>query len=173
VLDRILAFTRIFGAELENIRRGAIHSHRQGTKVMHAGNLHLARIDRFQNAGQERQSDAMAQLGIFEAEFADFPEHGAPVGVPVRIPAGRERIHNKKAECSIRPHPAWRIQQGTIKGPRNARSAWLRIARLSSCGGAARSAFQMPMIADFLQSAFAIDLLFQSPQRFVDRFALF
>src|SRR5436305_6091475 len=31
----------------------------------------------------------------------------------------------------------------------------------------------MPMIADFLQSAFAIDLLFQSPQRFVDRFAFF
>lgn len=29
------------------------------------------------------------------------------------------------------------------------------------------------MIADFLQSALAIDLLLQSPQRFVDRFAFF
>ena len=32
---------------------------------------------------------------------------------------------------------------------------------------------KMPVIADFLQGPFAIDLLFQSSQRFIDRFAFF
>ena len=63
-------------------------AHRQRTEIVEAGNFDFARVHRVQDAGHEADADAVAQLGVFKAEVADFAQHGAAVGVAVGIPAG-------------------------------------------------------------------------------------
>jgi len=96
VLDGQLALARAFVGKLIKIRRRVAHAHRQRTEIVQAGNLDLARFDRFENARHEAYADAVTQLGIFKAEVADFAQHRASVRVAVRIPAGRKRIHGVK-----------------------------------------------------------------------------
>ncbi len=64
----------------------------------------------------------MAQLRVFEAELANFAQHGAPVRMAMGIPAGREGIHQ---EAGL---PASSPRQRPGETPRSARAS----ARLGS-----------------------------------------
>ena len=88
VLDRQFALARPLVGKFVEVRRGMIHAQRQRTKIVEAGNLDLARVHGLQDAGQQTEPDAVAELGIFKAEVADFAQHGAAVRVAVGIPAG-------------------------------------------------------------------------------------
>ena len=88
VLDGQFAFARVFGGKLVEVRRGVGDAHRQRTEIVQAGNLDFARVHRFEDAGHEADADAVAQLGVFKTEVADFAQHGAPVRVTMGIPAG-------------------------------------------------------------------------------------
>ena len=90
VLDSGFAFAVRFSGELVEVWRGVIHTHRQGTKVVQRGNLHLARANGVENAGHEADACAVTEFGVFKTEIANFAQHGASVGMAMRIPAGRE-----------------------------------------------------------------------------------
>ena len=90
VPKRVFAFARIVGRKLEDIRRGMIDAHRQGTEIVQAGNLHLTRVDGFQHSGQQADANAVAQFRVIKAKVTDLAQHGSAVGMAMRIPAGGE-----------------------------------------------------------------------------------
>jgi len=90
VTDGEFAVTIAFGGKFVEVRRGMRDADGQRTEIVERGNLDLARVHGFEDAGHEADADAVAQLGIFKTEVADFAQHGATVGVTVGIPAGRE-----------------------------------------------------------------------------------
>ena len=79
---------------------------------MQAGNPHLARVHGLQDAGQQADAGAVAQLGVVEAQVADFAQHGAAIGVPVRIPAGGKGIHGEERRVG-----AWSVEHGRRRAP--------------------------------------------------------
>jgi hypothetical protein len=96
VLDGQFALARAFVGKFVKVRRGVRHAHRQRAEIVQAGNLDLARVHRVEDARHEADADAVAQLGVFKAEVADFAQHGASVRVAVGIPAGgNEYIVNR------------------------------------------------------------------------------
>jgi hypothetical protein len=95
-LDRVLALSGIIGRELENVRGRVAAPHGEGTEIMKAGDFDFTRLDRLENTWQEADADAMAQLRVLKTHAADFPQHGETIGMPMGVPAGRERIHMKK-----------------------------------------------------------------------------
>ena len=84
------------GGELVKVGRGISDTHGQGAKVMQAGNLYLACIHGLQDAGQQADARAVAQFGVSEAQFTDFAQHGAPIGVAMGVPTGGKGIHYRK-----------------------------------------------------------------------------
>jgi hypothetical protein len=80
----------------------------------------------------------------------------------------------KKAGRSLRPHSAVRIQKlftlqiGVAGAQHGGKAGRFHFAAFSLAGF-----LKMPVIAHFLQRPFAIDLLFQSPQRLVHWLAFF
>ena len=88
VPEGVLALPRIVGGELEDVRRRAVHAHGQRTEVVQAGDLDLARVHGLEDAGQQADADAVAQLGVLEAQIADLAQHRAAIRVAMRIPAG-------------------------------------------------------------------------------------
>jgi hypothetical protein len=63
---------------------------------MQAGDFYFTRFHGLKNARKEADPDAVAQLGIFETQVTNLPEHGSAVRVAVRVPAGGQRIHMKR-----------------------------------------------------------------------------
>ena len=88
VLDSQFVLARTLGGKLVEIGRRVRDAHRQRTEIVQAGNFDFARVHGFEDAGHEAEADAVAQLGVFKTEVADFAQQGAPVRVPVGIPAG-------------------------------------------------------------------------------------
>jgi hypothetical protein len=86
VFESVFAFAPIERSEFKNIGRGVIDPHRQRTEIVERRDFDFAGIDRFKDAWQEGNSDAVGKLGVFEAEVANFAKHGATVGVTVGIP---------------------------------------------------------------------------------------
>jgi hypothetical protein len=78
----------------------------------------------------------------------------------------------KKAGRSPGPHSAVRIYKAShigITGAQHGREAGgLHLAPLALAG-----LLEMPVVAHFLQGAFAVDLFLQAPQGLVNRFAFF
>jgi hypothetical protein len=70
-----------------------IHTHRERTKVMHAGDFDLARVHGVENSRHETDARAVAQFGIVKAKLADLAQHGATIRMSLRIPTGGKRIH--------------------------------------------------------------------------------
>jgi hypothetical protein len=102
VTDGQFAFARLFGGELIEIGRGKVHAHGQGTKIVQGGNPDFAGVHRFEDAGHQADARAVAQFGKFKPKLADLAQHGASIGMAVRIPAGGKRIHAaKKAGCGL------------------------------------------------------------------------
>ena len=93
VLERKLPVAVAVGGKFVQVRRRAGDAHRQRTKIVQRGNLHLAGLHGLEDARHQAQADAVAQLGVFEAQFADFAQHSAPIGVARGIPARGEGIH--------------------------------------------------------------------------------
>jgi hypothetical protein len=48
----------------------------------------LSGVHGLQNAGQKADSRPVTQLSALKAKREDFPQHGAPIGMPMRIPTG-------------------------------------------------------------------------------------
>ena len=61
---------------------------RQGAEVVRGRNLDEPFVNRLDDARHQRHTDAMAELGLLEAQFTDFLDHGVAVLMPVRQPAG-------------------------------------------------------------------------------------
>ena len=61
---------------------------RQRAEIVQGGNLDHPGLDRLHDPGDEAQADAVAQLGVLEAEVTDFLKHLAAIGVAVGVPAG-------------------------------------------------------------------------------------
>jgi len=93
VLDGELAVTLAVGRKFVEVWRGLVHADGQRTEIVHAGNFDLAGVHGREDARQQTDADAVAQLGAVKAEVADFVQHRAAIGVARGIPAGRERIH--------------------------------------------------------------------------------
>ena len=77
------------GFELREFRRHPCRQRRAEGLVIHRHHA-MARFHRLEDAGQEADADAVAQLGMGEAQVANLVEHRAAVLVTMRIPAGRE-----------------------------------------------------------------------------------
>ena len=90
VLDGGFAFAVRFSGELVEVWRGMIHAHRQGTEIVQRRNLHLARAHSIENTRHEADACAVTEFGVFKTEIADFAQHGASVGMAMRVPASRE-----------------------------------------------------------------------------------
>ena len=90
VLEGELAIARLVGGEFVKIGRGPLDAHGQGTEIVQGGNLDLAGLDGVQDAGHQGEPRAVAQFGIFKTQFTDFEQHQPPIGLAMRIPAGRK-----------------------------------------------------------------------------------
>jgi hypothetical protein len=86
VLESVFPFAAIERREFENIGRGVIDAHGEGTKIVQRGNLDFFGVHCFKDTGKEGNSYAVAEFGVFEAEIANFAEHRATVGVTVGVP---------------------------------------------------------------------------------------
>jgi hypothetical protein len=53
-----------------------------------AGDFDFAGVHGFDDARDQADADAVAQLGIFKTQVADLAQHGAAIRMPVGIPAG-------------------------------------------------------------------------------------
>ena len=91
-LDRVLpgqiALPLFRGRELKEVRRGVAHAHRQRAEIVQGTNLNHARFHGVDDAGHQTDTDAVTQLGIFEAQVPDLAQHVASVLVAARVPAG-------------------------------------------------------------------------------------
>lgn len=65
---------------------------------MQAAEFNFSFIEKFLNAGHQRNSNAMAELHPLEPEFGNLAKHLFAIGVPMRIPAGRKRDHARPNE---------------------------------------------------------------------------
>ena len=90
VLDGGFAFAVRLSGKLVKVRRGMIHAHRERAEIVQRGNLHLACAHGIENTRHEADACAVAEFGVFKTEIANFAEHGATIGVAMRIPASRE-----------------------------------------------------------------------------------
>src|SRR5256885_9508840 len=93
LFNRTFAFFSIRGRELVAIRRSVHHFHRQWTKVMQTAEFHFAGLIHFLNSRHERNANAMSKLHPIESEIDDLAQHFGAIGVPARVPTGRERDH--------------------------------------------------------------------------------
>ena len=87
------AFARAVGGELIEIGRGIGDAHRQRTEVVETGNFYFTGCNRFDDAGEKAETDSVAEFGVLKTEIANFPEHGAAIGVAMGVPAGGEGVH--------------------------------------------------------------------------------
>jgi hypothetical protein len=55
---------------------------------MEGGDFDFTGRDAFKDAREQADACAVAKFGIFEAQVADFAQHGASVSVTMRIPTG-------------------------------------------------------------------------------------
>src|SRR6266516_4417701 len=97
----VLALAGVEGGKPEEVWVGLVHADGQRTEIVKRGNVDVTGIHRFQDARQQADADAVAQFRVFKTKFADFPQHGAAVGVTMRIPAGRKGIHRQDRECFL------------------------------------------------------------------------
>lgn len=88
VLEGVFAFFPIERREFEDVGRGVVHAHGERAEVVQRGNFNLFGVHCFKDTGEEGNSYAVAEFGVFEAKVADFAEHRAAVGVAVRVPTG-------------------------------------------------------------------------------------
>jgi len=79
-----------FGGEFVEVGGGVSDAHGEGTEIVEGGDLDLAGVDGLDDAGDEADADAVAELGVFKAEVADLAQHGAAAGVAAGVPTGRE-----------------------------------------------------------------------------------
>ena len=179
---------------------GMIHAHGQRAEIVERGNFDFAGVDGIENAGHEADAGAVAEFGVFEAEVADFAEHGAAVVVAMGIPAGGKGEHGPvkwvaelnecsqpayltSSNCSTGAFDAKRKRPGAwdcvrpINGPLQVRIAGTQHGReprgFFLTAAAFARLFKVPMVTYDFERAFAVDLLFQSPQSFVNGLAFF
>src|SRR5205807_8087688 len=120
------------GGEPEKVWVRLVDADGERTKIVERRDFDFSGLHRFDDAGQQTDADAVAQFRMIEAEVADFAQHGAAVGVTMRVPAGRKRIHKKGRVCfRLRQHSASKIRSFT--NPRTGRSTLPRTGQFSSC----------------------------------------
>jgi hypothetical protein len=62
-------------------------AHGEGTEIVEGGDFHLAGVHRFDDAGEQTDADAVAEFRMVKAQGLDFAQHGASIGMALRIPA--------------------------------------------------------------------------------------
>src|SRR6266516_2595593 len=94
----VLAFAGVERGKPDEVGVGLVYADGQRTEIVQRGNLDVTGVHGFKDARQQADADAMAQFRVFKTKIADFPQHGASVGVTMRIPASRKGIHRKDRE---------------------------------------------------------------------------
>jgi hypothetical protein len=88
VLPSQVPLALLGGRELEEIRCGMVHPHRQRAKIVQGADLDHARFHGVDDSRHQADADTVAQFGVLETQISDFPQHIASVLVAARIPAG-------------------------------------------------------------------------------------
>ena len=76
------------GRGLEEIGCRVAHRRGQWAEVVRGRNLDEPFVDRLNDARHQRHTDAVAELGLLEAQLTDFLDHVVAVLMPVGQPAG-------------------------------------------------------------------------------------
>lgn len=192
-------FAAVIG-ELVEVGRGVIHPHRERAEIVERGDFDFTGVDGFEDARHEGNAGAVAEFSVFEAEVADFAEHGAAIVVAVGIPAGGKGIHGRVKRvkwvselnewapyltdlthlpCLTRQNKrpgAWDCTR-PINGPSQVRIAGGQHGReprgFFLAAAAFARLFKVPMVADGFERAFTVDFLFQPSEGFVNGLAFF
>jgi hypothetical protein len=121
---------------------------------MQTGDFDFARLNCLEDARQQAHPYTVTEFGALEAEGADLAQHGEAVGVAVGVPAGGKGVQSAGLHVRVA-----RAEHGGKAG------------RFLFAPPALARLFKMPVAANDLQRAFAINFLFEFSQSLVNGLA--
>lgn len=77
----IFPLSGISGSKFIEVWSGVIYADREGAEVVEGGDFDFAGFDGGDDAGEEADTDTVAEFSEFETEFSNFAEHGPAIGM--------------------------------------------------------------------------------------------